>query len=390
MLFCKKLNDRKGRELTTQGAWLTGKYPNLLARYGYAEQEIEKRVESTWQALIAGDDQTRIYYETEDGMAYVLDTGNLDVRTEGMSYGMMMAVQMDRQDIFNRLWLWAKTYMYLTEGVHAGYFAWSCNPDGTKRAWGPAPDGEEYFALALFFASHRWGDGTEAPFKYGQEARQLLSKCLHQGEDGRGYPMWNKENKLIKFVPEVEFTDPSYHLPHFYELFALWANEEDRPFWREAARASRRYLTLACHPETGLAPEYAFYDGSPNHERGYGHFYSDSYRVAANIGLDHVWFGRDERLVAIVNKLQAFFCRPGPGDGPEAPGTPEAGPVDDSGTPPAGSVSEGSEAEGHNQEGHHLLPEEQDKAADEAADQRQDGRSLEQLPETATPALPCC
>ena len=54
--------------------------------------------------------------------------------------------------------------------------------------------------------------------------------------------MWNPENKLIKFVPNLEITDPSYHLPHFYELFALWANEDDREFWREAANNSREYL----------------------------------------------------------------------------------------------------------------------------------------------------
>ena len=49
-------------------------------------------------------------------------------------------------------------------------------------------------------------------------------------------------HKLIKFIPGVEFTDPSYHLPHFYELFALWADEEDRMFWREAAGNSRGIL----------------------------------------------------------------------------------------------------------------------------------------------------
>ena len=43
--------------------------------------------------------------------------------------------------------------------------------------------------------------------------------------------MWDPENKLIRFVAEQDFSDPSYHLPHFYQLFALWADEEDRPFW---------------------------------------------------------------------------------------------------------------------------------------------------------------
>lgn len=296
-----------------QGAFHTGKYRNVFREFGYPQDEIDRKVEETWQQLFYGDEDTKIYYEAENDTAYFLDTGNLDVRTEGMSYGMMMCVQMDRKAEFDRLWKWAKTHMYMESGENAGYFAWSCNPDGSKRSHGPAPDGEEYFALALFFASHRWGDGPE-PFNYSSQAKELLYTCLHQGDDGIGHPMWNPHNHLIKFVPNCEFTDPSYHLPHFYELFALWANPEDREFWKKAAAASRDYLPTACHPGTGLAPEYAFYDGTPNHVRGYGHFFSDSYRVAANIGLDSEWFGREKWHAEIANKIQAFFVDKDPED----------------------------------------------------------------------------
>ncbi|MDR4145153.1 xylanase, partial [Bacillus paranthracis] len=38
------------------------------------------------------------------------------------------------------------------------------------------------------------------------------------------------------------------------------------------------------------------------------YFYSDSYRVAANIGLDYEWFGKDEELRNCVAKIQKFFC----------------------------------------------------------------------------------
>jgi oligosaccharide reducing-end xylanase len=295
------------------GAFHTGIYRNLFKEYGYSETVIDARIQETWITMFFGDEDQRIYFEVGDSLGYMLDTGNMDVRTEGMSYGMMMAVQMNNQDVFNRLWNWTMKYMFLTEGENAGYFAWSCSPNGTKNSYGPAPDGEEYFALALFFASHRWGDGIE-PLNYSEQARKLLHTCIHKGEDGIGYPMWNRENKLIKFIPNCEYSDPSYHLPHFYELFSLWANEEDRSFWKEAAEASREYLTLACHPDTGLAPEYAHYDGTPNNERGFGHFYSDSYRVAANVGLDFEWFGGNEWETEQANKIQAFFSDKDPED----------------------------------------------------------------------------
>jgi oligosaccharide reducing-end xylanase len=88
-------------------------------------------------------------------MAYLLDTGYEDVRTEGMSYGMMIAVQLDKKEEFDRIWKWTKTYMYNAEGPNAGYFAWHCNPDGSVIDSNPATDGEEWFVMALFFAAAR-------------------------------------------------------------------------------------------------------------------------------------------------------------------------------------------------------------------------------------------
>ncbi|WP_277680148.1 glycosyl hydrolase family 8 [Gracilibacillus dipsosauri] len=300
--------------MTKKAAFITGNYRNLLHEYGFSQKEIDEKLKNTWKQLFSADHpETQIYYPVGEDLGYMLDTGNNDVRTEGMSYGMMMAVQMDDKEIFDRLWKWSKTYMYMDEGENAGYFAWSCAPDGTKNALGPAPDGEEYFAMALFFASNRWGDG-DYPFNYNQQARDILHSCLHKGENNDGYPMWNPDNKLIKFVPSVEFSDPSYHLPHFYELFALWSNEEDRPFWKGAAIESRKYIAKSAHPITGLAPEYAFYDGQPNHVRGFGHFFSDSYRVACNIAIDYEWFHDNACPIVVNEKIQSFFANVDPDD----------------------------------------------------------------------------
>lgn len=294
------------------GAYQTGKYRNVFGELGKSREEIQRKLEESIHTFFYGSEEERIYHEAGEDMAYLEDTGNHDARTEGMSYGMMICVQMNMKKEFDRIWKWAKTYMWMEEGENEGYFAWSCRPDGEKNAMGPAPDGEEFFAMALFFASHRWGDG-EGIFCYSKQARDILRACLHKGENGRpGEPMWNRENHQILFVPGSEFTDPSYHLPHFYELFALWADEEDRAFWKEAARASRKYLKAACHPATGMNPEYGEFDGSPvrrvfawgdRHDQ----FYSDAYRTAANIGLDCEWFGADEGHYGAPLRLMRFL-----------------------------------------------------------------------------------
>ncbi|MBD3919935.1 xylanase [Paenibacillus sp. PR3] len=296
-------------EKIASGAYYTSQYRNLFREIGYTDEQINARIEQAWSDLFDGDEDVRIYYPLGDDMGYMLDTGNLDVRTEGMSYGMMMAVQMNKKDVFDRLWKFSKTYMQHTEGRYKDYFAWHCTTDGTRLSQGPAPDGEEFYALALLFASNRWGDG-QAPFDYANQARIILRACLHQGEKGEGNPMWDPATKLIKFIPELPFSDPSYHLPHFYELFALYADEQDRSFWKEAAQASRAYLHTACHPETGLSPEYANYDGTPADVQPHGdfrHFFSDAYRTAANIALDWEWFRSDSWQVEQSNRLQRFF-----------------------------------------------------------------------------------
>lgn len=288
-------------------------YRNLFLEAGKTKEEITQRLEEIWENFFYGPEEERIYHPSGEDMGYLMDTGNFDARTEGMSYGMMICVQMDKKEEFDRIWKWTCTYMWMEEGESEGYFAWSCGVDGKRNANGAAPDGEEFFAMALFFASHRWGDG-EGIFCYSKMAKKILSACLHKGENGRpGAPMWNRENKQILFVPGSDFTDPSYHLPHFYELFALWAEEEDRAFFKEAAKVSRKYLAKACHPVSGMNAEYAEFDGSPMSRKlpwtndRHDWFYSDAYRTVANIGLDYEWFGIDEGQIAAAGKLQHYL-----------------------------------------------------------------------------------
>lgn len=273
-------------------------YRNVFKEVGYSDEAINKRLEEIKEEFFFGPD--KVYFDAGEDMGYMVDTGNNDARTEGMSYGMMMCVQLDMKEQFDRIWKWAKTYMWMDQGENEGYFAWSCALDGKKNAYGPAPDGEEYFAMALFFAAHRWGDG-EGIFNYTKEAKEILSAMIHKdGKQRVGAPMFNHDNHQILFVPGSSFTDPSYHLPHFYELFAMWANEEDRDFFKACIKASREYLVKACDEKTGFSAEYAEFDGKPMSRPlpwttdRHDWFYSDAYRTAANIGLDYEWWGVDE------------------------------------------------------------------------------------------------
>ena len=155
----QRLPKQKQVQANRKAAFFTGQYPNLLREAGYSQADIDKKVTQTYQALFEGP--SRIYFEVGDSMAYVSDLKNHDVRTEGVSYGMMIAVQLNKKEEFDRIWRWSKKYLQHQEGPLKGYFAWSLNPATMKRnSEGPASDGELYFVTSLLFASNRWGNTT--------------------------------------------------------------------------------------------------------------------------------------------------------------------------------------------------------------------------------------
>lgn len=289
---------------------------NLFAELlGKSEAELDAKLDAAWKHFFAGDERSqRLYYPVGDDLAYIADTGNGDVRSEGMSYGMMIAVQLDKKAEFDRLWRWANQYMRHASGPRAGYFAWQCRFDGTIIDPGSASDGEAWFALALFFASHRWGDGANL-LNYSIEAQRILRDMLHKPAAGGVTPIFHRGEKQIVFAPTPfasRFTDPSYHVPAFYELWARWSDQPaDRAFWAEAATTSRAYFKRAAHPQTGLMPEYSQFDGTPYTGLEFGpgknDFRFDAWRTLANVALDHAWWRADPWQLEQSNRVLRFL-----------------------------------------------------------------------------------
>ena len=311
-------------------AYATGKYRNLFAETGHSSTAIQAKIDASYQQLFHGDPQSQAVFfsagkNASGHLAYVTDWANHDVRTEGMSYGMMIAVQMNKKDDFDALWNWTKTYMYAGNPKHPsyGYFFWSCKTDGTPNEETPAPDGEEYFAMSLLFASNRWGSG-KGIYDYKAEAEQLLTAMRHREiksgmtRFGRRVvgPEVNEQHAMILFVPGVmpqPFTDPSYHLPAFYELWARWGPPEDRAFWARAAETSRAFFVKTTNFTTGLSPDYANFDGSPHVTRfpQSGTFGYDAWRTASNWSVDWSWWRKSSQEQILSDKIQAFFASQG-------------------------------------------------------------------------------
>lgn len=305
----------KGLEPWDRGAFETREYRNVFVEAGYSPEEVDAKLQSVFEEVFFGPD--KVYFEVEDSLAYVSDIKNQDVRTEGMSYGMMVAVQMDRKDIFDKIFRWCKKYMQHTDGPMEGYFAWSCKTDGTRNAQGPASDGELYYVTALLFASNRWGDDTGIDYK--KEAQYILD-CAFAKDGSEGVNNFiNTEHKLITFTPDrfgYRFTDPSYHIPAFYEVWARWADDGRSDFWRECADRSREFLHKAVNDTTGLNPDMCGYDGKVfsfrGRRNGSANFRYDSWRVPMNIAMDYSWACADmEWQRSYGEKIQNFFYSQG-------------------------------------------------------------------------------
>jgi len=333
------------------GSALSKQYPNLLAELGKCDAAINRKIADAFAHFFYGDAKTQAVYfadgqNSQGAKAYIHDINSNDVRSEGMSYGMMIALQLNKKAEFDTLWNWAKTHMYQADPAHPayGFFAWSVATDGSVNDVMPAPDGEEYFVTALYFASVRWGNGSGI-YDYKTQADQLLHLIRHRqvvsgstvtyqtvtandvaGNGGKrqqirktqsGTNLFHPERAMVRFTPDLpnaDHTDASYHLPGFYEVWAQMGPAADQAFWRKAAAVSRDYFSLAAHPKTGLTPDYGNFDGSPwaaSWRPESADFRFDAWRTAMNWAVDWSWWRLNPRAQELSQRLQAFFLAEG-------------------------------------------------------------------------------
>lgn len=293
-----------------RGAYYTHVYPNVLREAGYSQTEIDAKISLVYHQLFEGSN--KVYFEVGDSMAYVSDLKNHDARSEGLSYGMMIAVQLGKKNVFDRIWRWSKKYLQHQSGPRKGYFAWSINPKTMKQnSPGTASDGELYFITDLLFASNKWGNTTG--IDYYKEARFILDNMWKKDGTKDGiFNIINIEHKQICFTPEgrnYNYTDPSYQLPAFYEVWALYANDGHQQFYKDCADTARAFLHRACAAPTGLNTDLTYFSG-----QAFGTtwlkpaFRYDSWRVPMNIAMDYNWFGVDDIWQRnYAGRIQSFF-----------------------------------------------------------------------------------
>jgi len=232
--------------------------------------DVQAKMASLVQQLFHGSGQDQaIYYElsANSSQAFIEDIASGDVRSEGQSYGMFVAVQMNMRSEFDKLWNYAKACMQQPSGV----FAWQMNVDScTPKSTGQAPDGDEYFAEALRLADRRWG--SSGAINYRNEALKIMAAMASHD--------FNANPAIVKFSQNSNYSDPSYVLPLFYTEWACF-DTANATLWRNAASYGRTYFPKVINASTGLAPYQANFDGSA-YSAG-NTFNADSWRVPMNV-----------------------------------------------------------------------------------------------------------
>lgn len=292
------------KEKNYSGAYYTGNYESPFKTIlGKTDEEIQKKMDQLWDHYFKGDNNSKVYYD-KGNEAYILDVNNRDVRSEGMSYGMMIAVQTGHKEEFDKLWNWAKNHMWHKSGGWDGYFAWQRNESGSGGDDNCAPDGEMYFMMSLLFAANRWNDS-----QYMEDAQYILKKMWDNGQ----HSLFNPQHYVITFQPqgnENNFSDPSYDLPAYVDLFARWStSNQDK--WSKAAKATRDHLYKSSNTKSGLFSDYNNFDGTPHGVSYNGNaekYMYDAMRCAMNFGMDYYLFGADSaRQEEMARRIIDFF-----------------------------------------------------------------------------------
>ncbi len=246
--------------------------------------------------------------------------------SEGIAYGMLLAVYMDDETLFDGLWLYEQENLDSPNGL----MNWAPQGSGPSCG-GAATDADEDMAFALAMADRQWGGQGGLSKSYKATAIDQITK------------IWDTEIFNYKYVRAGDGSwatnanlNPSYFAPAYYRVFATldpMNGPQPKDDWSGAIDQS--YATIGDalnngNASTGLVPGWC--DDSnggtctPGPGGQPGNYQYDACRMPFRIALDWCWFG-EPRAQSYVAKTSSFFMGVGARnivDGYGLDGTPQA------------------------------------------------------------------
>jgi endo-1,4-beta-D-glucanase Y len=257
--------------------------------------------------------------------------------SEGIAYGLLIAVYMDDQPLFDDLWKYSLAHTWTYQGPGGGenvqtiLMNWYILEDGNVASqanggtdgWGAATDADEDMAWALIQADKQWGGQGSLSKSYYDYAKQMLGDIwrfeIDQGRLPKNGSGWGGDSNL----------NISYFAPSYYRVFASVSGEGR---WGKEVvdyiyQVIGNNLNESNGNQTnGLVPAWSNSSGGPADGSGQVfHYQYDACRTPFRIGIDACG-SHDQRAVDYVGKTSSFFAPKGAAgivDGYELNGTPK-------------------------------------------------------------------
>jgi endo-1,4-beta-D-glucanase Y len=264
--------------------------------------------------------------------------------SEGIAYGMLITVALDKQHEFDELWKYSQLWLNGN-----GLMNWYINAAGTQvLGTGGATDSDEDMAWALIMADRQWGGQGSLDKPYLEYAKtQIKAIWDHEVDHTNGDFLLAGDEWAGNLI-----FNPSYFTPNEYRVFGQVSGDEAG--WNRVIDKGYEILEKSLNAQSGnttngLVPAWCDGNGVPKvpFDGGPTHYQYDSARVPYRIGVDYCWNG-DERAKTYLAKISQFFANIGASeivDGYDLNGTPRPD-VDSDPNGPQSAVFVGTAAVG--------------------------------------------
>jgi endo-1,4-beta-D-glucanase Y len=267
-------------------------------------------LDSTWQGLIRRNIKNcegKPIYRNHNGAS----TGLLcrpksetpyDAVSEGVGYGMLLALYANDQKNFDLLYSTGKEfYLHACAG-------WRKPADGSDTEQGSASDADEDIALALIFADkwqkkEIWGSSS---INYGNEAQGVVNCIWNYLRPDGGLPPGNG-------------WDPGYNIGYFAPAWYRVYNDFDsqKRDWMKVVRRSYEVIEVSPAYNIGMVSDWSDHSGNPggggyNTYKDGKAFFKDAIRILWRIANDYIWFKEPKAKAFLDNSLAFITSKGGP------------------------------------------------------------------------------
>jgi len=278
-------------------------YPNSMPKVSTSYDEILRK---TWEGI-----KKRNVNAYSTGLVHRPKSNSPDdAVSEGVSYGMFLALYANDQASFNSIWNAGERYMWNDGG---GYYDWRRNSTGGDMGegnGGPASDAEQDIALLLIFADQLvknriWSSYTSTKgATYAVRASRILQTIRGSMIDQGKYLMpghWGGAGTL----------NPGYFAPAFYRIFGEF-EPENKATWDALINGSYEVIARSPGYSKGLIPDWCTASGGGTGGAGYNAYfggdalYRDAVRVYWRLATDYLWYG-EPRAKTFLDKAISFL-----------------------------------------------------------------------------------